>query len=131
MSADEEAIRATVQKWMDATLKGDIPSVLDLMAEDVVFIGPSRRPMRGRETFAAASREMETKFRVEGAADIQEVVVFGDWAYSWVEISVKITPHGGGPTALRSGPAMSVWRKQDDGRWVIYRDANMVTTDHR
>lgn len=131
MSGDEEAIRATVQQWMDATLKGDIPSVLDLMAEDVVFIGPSRRPMRGRDAFAAASREMGAKFRVDGSADIQEVVVFGDWAYSWVDITVKVTPLAGGATAHRSGPAMSVWRKRGDGRWVIYRDANMVTTDQR
>jgi uncharacterized protein (TIGR02246 family) len=131
MSGDEQAIRETVQKWMDATLRGDIPSVLELMAEDVVFIGPARQPMRGRDAFAAASRAMESKFRVEGKADIQEVVASGDWAYSWVDITVTITPIAGGPAAHRSGPAMSIWRKQPDGRWVIYRDANMVTTDQR
>jgi hypothetical protein len=43
------------------------------MDDDVVFIGPGRPPMRGREVFDAASKAIEGKMRVEGTADIQEI----------------------------------------------------------
>src|SRR3982750_1781454 len=73
MNKDEQAIRALVNDWMRATLAGDLDRVLELMAEDVVFLGGGRPPMRGREAFAAASRAMEGKVRVDGRAEIQEV----------------------------------------------------------
>jgi uncharacterized protein (TIGR02246 family) len=83
--------------------------------------------MRGKEAFAAASRAMEGKVRVEGRADVQEVRVLGDWAYCWTQLTVTMHPADGGAPAERSGPALSVLRRNPDGRWVIFRDANMVS----
>jgi uncharacterized protein (TIGR02246 family) len=127
MNNDEQAIRDLVDSWMRATLAGDLDRVLELMAEDVVFLGGGRPPMRGREAFAAASRAMEGKVRVDGKAEVQEVRVFGDWAYSWTELTVVMHPTDGTAPAERRGPALSVLRRNADGRWVIFRDANMVT----
>jgi uncharacterized protein (TIGR02246 family) len=126
MNNDEQAIRALVDTWMHATREGDLDRVLELMDEDVVFLGAGRPPMRGREAFAAASRAMEGKVKVDGKADVQEVRVFGDWAYCWSQLSVRMQPAGGGAPIERSGPAMSLLRRQPDGRWVIFRDANML-----
>jgi uncharacterized protein (TIGR02246 family) len=123
--SDEQAIRTLVSTWIEATVKGDLDRVLELMADDVVFLGPGRPAMRGKAAFAAASRAMAGKVRVEGTADVQEVRVFGDWAYSWVQLSLTMHPAGQQPVA-RAGPAMSILRKNPDGRWVIFRDANMV-----
>ena len=131
MNADEQAIRAAVGTWMKASADGDLPRVLELMDDDVVFIGPGRPPMRGKADFAAASKAMGGKVRVEGASDIQEVRVFGDWAYVWTQLTITMQPADGGAPTHRSGPGLSVWRKQADGRWVIFRDANMVTTDQQ
>ena len=124
MDRDEQAIRALISTWMEATAAGDLPSVLDLMADDVVFLGAGRPPMRGRTAYAAASKALQG--RVEGAADIQEIRVFGDWAYCWNQLTTAIHPAGGGNPIRLSGPALSILRKQPDGRWVIFRDANMV-----
>jgi ketosteroid isomerase-like protein len=40
MNNDEQAIRELVQTWMDATKKGDTARVLQLMADDVIFMVP-------------------------------------------------------------------------------------------
>jgi uncharacterized membrane protein YphA (DoxX/SURF4 family) len=77
MDRDEQAIRSLITTWMQATAAADLPGVLELMDDDVVFLGAGRPPMRGRNDFAAASKAMQA--RVEGSADIQEVRVFGDW----------------------------------------------------
>ena len=129
MNADEQAIRSAVQTWMQASADGDLLRVLALMDDEVVFIGPGRPPMRGKDAFAAASKGMAWKVRIEGSSDIQEVRVFGDWAYVWTQLTIAMRPVEGGAPTHRSGPGLSVWRKKPDGAWVIFRDANMVTTE--
>jgi uncharacterized protein (TIGR02246 family) len=126
MNSDEEAIRSLVATWMEASSRNELERVLELMAEDVVFIGAGRPPMRGRAAFAAASRAQTARGRIEGRVEVQEVRVFGQWAYCWNELTVtKYGAEGEAPLRLR-GPALSILRKEPDGRWVIYRDANMV-----
>jgi uncharacterized protein (TIGR02246 family) len=125
MDRDEQAIRSLIATWMQATATGDLPRVLELMADDVVFLAAGRPPMRGKSDFAAASKGMQG--RVEGTTDIQEIRVFGEWAYCWNQLTVTIHPAGGGAPHRLSGPALSIFRKKSDGGWVIFRDANMVS----
>ena len=58
MTPDEQEIRQLVVTWLEATKKGDIPTVLGLMAEDVVFLVPGQPPMIGRDSFAAAQSNL-------------------------------------------------------------------------
>jgi uncharacterized protein (TIGR02246 family) len=127
-AGDELAIRSLIATWMEASSSGHLDRVLELMDEDVVFLGPGRPPMRGREAFAAASRAAEGRGRMEGRAEIQEVQVSGAWAYTWTQLTVTTHPAAGaaeGPSRL-AGPALSVFRKTAEGRWVLFRDANMI-----
>jgi uncharacterized protein (TIGR02246 family) len=126
MSNDDQAIRDLIATWHRATAEGDLSRVLDLMTEDVVFLGPGRPPIRGRDQFAALARSNPAHF--ESQQEIQEVKVDGDWAYCWTQISVTATPPGGAPIR-RSGPTLSIFRKQPDGRWRLARDANMLAVD--
>jgi uncharacterized protein (TIGR02246 family) len=126
MTTDEQAIRAAVQTWMRASADGDLPRVLSLMDEDVVFLGPGRPPMR-RAEFETASKGMAGTVRIEGRSDVQEITVSGDWAYVWTQLTIAMTPAGGGAPVHRGGPGLSIWRKKADGAWVIFRDANMIT----
>ena len=129
MDKDEQAIRSLVATWMQATADGDLARVLELMADDVVFLGAGRPPMRGKDAFAAATRAMEGKARAEGNVETQEVRVFGDWAYSWNQLTVTMTPADGAAPSRLTGPALSILRKRPDGRWVIFRDANMIAPE--
>jgi uncharacterized protein (TIGR02246 family) len=127
MPNDEQAIRDLIATWMRASAEGDQQKVLELMAEDVVFLVPGHLPMRGRAAFAAASKGLE-QTRIEGKSDIQEVHVAGDWAYCWTHLTVTMTPPGGSPVR-RSGPTLSILRKQPEGAWVLFRDANLLTPE--
>ena len=126
MSEDERAIRNAIQKWMAASKAGDIAAVLSLMADDVLFMVPGREPF-GKEAFATASQGMKN-VRMDGVADIQEVTILGDWAWTRTHLIVAITPPNAKPMR-RSGYTMSIWRKQPGGAWVIFRDANLLTAE--
>lgn len=124
MTEDERAIRNLVDTWMFATQKGDLETVLNLMSDDVVFMVPGQKPF-GKEAFAAASQALRD-VRIEGRSDIEELRVLGNWAYLRNHIELTITPKDG-PPVRRAGYTLTVLRKQEDGRWVLTRDANLVT----
>jgi len=123
MTEDERAIRNLIDTWMAATRAGDIETVLNLMADDVVFMVPGRKPF-GKEAFAAAFRGM-TNVRFEGRSNIEELKVLGNWAYLRNYLEMTITPEQGAPVQ-RAGYTLTVLHKQEDGRWVLARDANLV-----
>jgi uncharacterized protein (TIGR02246 family) len=54
---DEAAIRALVSTWMEATRTGDTAKVLELMADDVVFLVAGRPPFGKREFEAATTAQ--------------------------------------------------------------------------
>jgi len=124
---DEQEIRELVSSWMDATKAGEIEKVLSLMSDDVVFLMPGQPPM-GKAGFAAAARAQAGKDAptVNGTSEIQEITVLGEWAFMWTKLRVVVTPTGGGPSMTRSGHTLSVLKKRQ-GKWVLARDANMLT----
>jgi len=128
MENDEQAIREMIDTWLQASRAGDTKKVLTLMADDVVFLTPSQPPMRGKEAFAASQGAFLQNIELETTSEIQEIKVLGDWAYTWTKLAVTVTPKNGGPSATRSGNTLSILRKEN-GRWVIYRDANMLAPE--
>jgi len=125
MTADEQAIRDLVFTWLSASKAGDNDTVLGLMAEDAVFLQVDQEPIRGRAEFAS-KQQAQADIDINAYSAIQEIRVFGDWAYCWNHLTVVVTPHTGGAPIKRAGHVLSVLQKQD-GRWVIIRDANLLS----
>jgi uncharacterized protein (TIGR02246 family) len=126
MTEDERAIRDLVATWMSASQAGDVKAVLGLMADEALFMVPGREPF-GKEAFAATF-EGTKGVRMEGTNEIRELRILGDWAYLRAHIAVTMTPPGGEP-ARRSGYTLTILRKDPDGRWRLFRDANMLAPE--
>src|ERR1700685_1884894 len=123
MTDDERQIRELVEAWMAASKAGDIPAVLALMTDDMIFRTPGRPPF-GKKEFAVNSQQMRD-MRMDGRCDVLEVEVFGDRAY--VRNHIHITPTRPGEPPMRvSGYTLGILRKEADGRWRLARDANLV-----
>ena len=126
MQSDEQEIRQLVSTWMSATKAGDTDTVLSLMTDDVVFLIPGQPVMR-KPDFAAASKKQAgaeaPKF--DGKNEIQEIQIFGEWAFMWAKLSVSITPPGAPNPMKRAGHTLTIFRKQN-GKWALARDANLL-----
>ena len=96
-----------------------------MVTEDVVFLTAGSMPMR-REEFAERYRSMIEQVELEVRSNPQEIMVTGDLAVLWNLIDVSITPLAGGETMKRAGKTLTVLRRGDDGKWRIWRDANML-----
>ena len=123
MSEDERAIRELVETWMEASKAGDIARVLELMTDDVIFMVAGQEPF-GKEEFRAQAQAM-SGVQMDGRAEVLEMQVLGDWAWIRNRIEVTMTPPDGEPVH-RAGRTLSILRKDGDGRWRLFRDANLV-----
>ena len=126
MTTDELAIRNVVATWHRATAAGDIDAVLGLMADDAVFLVAGHPPMKGRAAFAAGLRNLLANHRIESTADINEIEISGALAYCWTTLTVRVISNAGGNPTIRTGSALSIFRKQPAGAWVLARDANLL-----
>ena len=122
-NSDESSIRKLVERWMEASNRGDIEGVLELMSEDAVFLVPGHEPF-GKKEFEAISRAMSDA-EVEGRAEIRELMLLGDWAWIRNYLEVTVRPRGGEPVH-RSGYTLSILKKGSDGQWRLERDSNLV-----
>lgn len=121
---DEAAIRAMVQRWMEASMAGDHETVLGLMTDDAIFMVPGREPF-GKQAFAEMAQEPQ-QAGLDGRIDIVELKLLGDWAYMRARIDIEMTPPGQ-PAIHRAGYTLTLLRKEADGQWRLARDANLLT----
>jgi uncharacterized protein (TIGR02246 family) len=131
MQNDEEQIRQLVATWMAASKSGDVDTVLNLIAQDAVFLVPGRPPMHKSE-FATASRTQSNQGRprIDGTSEIQEIKVLGDWAFMWTKLAIVATPPDGSAPIERAGHTLTILKKED-GKWLLARDANLLSPVQR
>jgi uncharacterized protein (TIGR02246 family) len=121
--SEERQIRRLIDSWIAASNARDVPTLMDMLTDDVIFMTPGRAPF-GKAEFAADVERMKG-VAIDARAEVQEIEVFGARAYIRNHIQVELTSPGQTPKRM-SGYAMSVLRKDPDGRWRIARDANLV-----
>ena len=121
---EEQAIRQLVDSWLKASEGGDLDTILNLMADDVIFMVPGREPF-GKEEFVRNHQQTKGA-KITTESDIREIEVLGDWAWMRNFLKVTFTPNEGIPTT-HSGYVLTILRKSSDGKWVIVRDANLLT----
>jgi uncharacterized protein (TIGR02246 family) len=126
MSTDEQAIRALIARWLQATRDGDVDAVLSLMAPDVVFLVPGQPPMHGRGAFEKSLRTVLSTHAIDSRSTIDEVVVEGNLAYCRTQLAVTITSKHDNLPMQRLGHTLSILRKGADGQWLLTRDANLL-----
>ena len=126
MSRDEQAIRALVARWLEATREGDVDAVLALMAPDAIFLTPGQPPMQGHAAFADTLRLILRDYTIESRNEIEEVEVAGDMAYCRTSLSVAIVSKLDKPRQERKGHTLTILRKDGAGAWRVTRDANML-----
>ena len=123
MKNDEQAIRGLVQTWLDASKRGDYATVLHLMADDVVFLVPGQEPF-GKENWVERMKGIQ----VDGQSEIQEITIAGEWAWMRQRLRMTVAQVNAKPSVL-SGHSLAIFHRKPDGRWVLARDANLLTPE--
>jgi len=127
-SNDEQAIRELYANWRKATMAEDLPTVLNLIADDAVFYVPGQSPIRGKKEFETMFNATRGRFQVEAMSEFEEIAVHGDWAHVASRLAVHMKSKSGGEMQSRAGHTLTILRKER-GKWVVARDANLLAPD--
>jgi uncharacterized protein (TIGR02246 family) len=126
MNADRKALADLIDRWHVATGEGDVETVLSLMEEDAIFLIAGKPALQGRAAFEKGLRALLETHSIRSSAEIQEVQSDGGMAYCRSLLTVHVTSLADQLTVERLGSALSIFRKQADGRWLLSRDANLL-----
>jgi uncharacterized protein (TIGR02246 family) len=126
--ADRNAILALVERWHRATRAKDVHAILELVADDVVFLPSSLPPIKGKE-------EVEKMYRtffpvycdIKQEDAIEELRVSGDWAFMWGTDELRLMPESGETEIHLKGKGLSILKRQSDGSWRFWRGINNMT----
>ena len=126
MRSDEQAIREVHSTWIDAVNAGDLARLLVMTTDDVVFLNPGEECI-GRDKFSTKFSAAHQQLRICCVSELMEVVIVGEVAYTRSRDSLTVSPRAGGEESRLAGDRMTVYRKQPDGRWLLARDANVLS----
>lgn len=125
MRPEEQEIREVHATWINAVNAGNLVPLLSLMTDDVVFLAPGQSPY-GRDHFASHFSIAHEQLQIQCNSELEEIVVVGDVAYTRCRDALSVTPRTGGETRQLAGFRMTVYRKQQNGRWLLARDAHTL-----
>ncbi len=111
--ADENAILEIWSTYSAARVAGDAETWLGLWDEEGIRMPPGV-PAVDFASFAPVTPEQFANPPASMEIKPEEVVVTGDWAYSRGTFTVNDAVEG---------KFLTIFRRQDDGSWRIYRDA--------
>ena len=116
------AIEAANQKWLAGMLAGDADGVIANYADDAMVMMPMTPTWSGRTAIELGMREMLAVTKVsEAKGTTLDVVADGDLAVETGTFTFTTTMKGAKPVT-EHGRYLTVWKRQVDGSWKIFRD---------
>ena len=118
--------RATVDaifaRYVASLSAGDADGWATLWMEDGVQMPPDAPPVVGRAQIREKLRGLLAQFRFDMRIQTEEVRTAGDFAFARGMYQATLTPKAGGPGMPIDGKFMTIFARQPDGTWLIYRD---------
>lgn len=130
-AVDPAAVRQTIDqenmKYADALQRGDTAALLALYDDDGMVMMGGAPAWRGHSEIASKGAEMFQNVKFSDATfNTTNVDVGGDFAIETGTYELTTTPKGGKPVPDK-GKYVTVWKRQADGSWKVYRD--IATSD--
>ena len=108
------------QQVLQASLSGDLNTIMSMFAEDAVLMPPNDTTVYGKEEIRAWWEEYFAFFGVTSSVETErDVTVASDQAFVRAAFSVTIVPKQGGAKILDDIRSLTVWKKTPDGAWKI------------
>jgi ketosteroid isomerase-like protein len=115
---DARAIEAIHARWIADELAGNLTAVLDVCTEDVIWLPPGGRPLRGRQTILHWLSGPPVRIHDLRLSNLE---ISGDGRVAWKTCDFVTTyqPHGAAVPTIDRGSHLWVLHKGDDGVWRV------------
>ena len=123
VEADIAAIEAAMNQYASACNAMDVGRYMSLWDDNGIQMPPEALAVIGkekiREQMRARFEEFNWKMAIDNNMDIH---VSGDLGFSRVLYTLTLTPGAEGDAIYIDGKALTVWKRQADGSWKLFRD---------
>jgi uncharacterized protein (TIGR02246 family) len=127
-AAERKAILVLLEKWRLATAAKDIPAILDLVADDVVFLPSSLPPIRGKEAVEAMYKAFFPRYReIKQEPVIGELQLADNWAFLSGTDELRLVPEDGSAEIHLKGKGLNILKRESNGLWKFWRGINNMT----
>jgi ketosteroid isomerase-like protein len=128
---DSDAFRVIVEEifstWRASNLNGDFDLWLSIWDENAVKMASNRPTLSGKSAIGNLKRKM-SQARVVKSWDVEidEVQLAGDFGYARGTYIISSDSKADSTSLTLEGTFLTIFRKQADGSWKIYRDCMMA-----
>jgi uncharacterized protein (TIGR02246 family) len=117
------AMKEVGDRYCAAMNDGDAAAYLANWDDEGIQMPPNAPMVVGKAAIAAKMPNVYKAMDFKGfAIKPVESVQVGDLGYLLCTYSYSVTPTAGGATTTFDGKSLSIYRKQADGSWKVYRD---------
>ena len=122
LAAAHATIDAANADWVPAMKRRDARAIAAFYAVDGTFIKADGESVRGRAAVEIMYADrMTSDFVLKSGTLVQDgVVVAGDLIYEWGHAETEF--ERGGKAGRAGGKYLTVWRRNDAGKWEIIRN---------
>jgi uncharacterized protein (TIGR02246 family) len=119
---DLKAIDVVRDAHVAALNAGDARAWVAQFADDAVQMPPNAPANVGAANIASWSQGFLDQFRVSFALAVDEVRVFGEWAFESGTYTIGLTFKAGGPPMQDKGKYITVYQRKSGNTWRMARD---------
>jgi uncharacterized protein (TIGR02246 family) len=113
------------KKDKQASMNGDLETLLTLFTDDGILIPPEGEIIEGKEALRNMLKqnfELHQDYIItEYNQDFKEIKILGQYAYEWGTYSGKYESKDDGKEITGSGKLMRILKLQADGSWKVHR----------
>lgn len=117
VEADVAAIRSLNDQVVAASNAGDVAGWLAFFTDDAVMMAPNAPAVVGKEAIRTWAQGVFDQFTFEETVTAEEIQVAGDWGFTRVTYTAKVTPKAGGEPQEETGKGIYIVHRQPDGSW--------------
>lgn len=127
-ASDVQALRDTVNTFVEAFAAGDAAAAVALFWEDAIVMPSNDVDLVGHDAMLAYWAPGFESNTIDLSVDIKSVEVSGDLGFMDMHTFAAVTPKGGGETVHLMYRDQVVF-KRIDGQWKIYRDLSQAAPE--
>lgn len=126
--AEDDSFKAAVEEifatYSAANMKKDVDGWIALWDEEGIKMSPNIPSIYGKSAIREFKhKKSQSPDQMEMTIKVEDVQLSGDYGFAHGTYNVSVTPQGGGPAKSKEGKYLTIFKKQPDGSWKIYRDS--------
>jgi ketosteroid isomerase-like protein len=126
----EELFKTEINKifesWRTANLNADFDLWFSNWDENAIKMASNRSTVYGKSEIGKMKRKMFQNWKFKGFdVDVEEIQLADGFGYARGTYKIPLDPKVEGTAIILEGTFLTVFKKQSDGSWKIYRDCMM------